>query len=1562
MYGGGTTQYWQYNIHLATSPTGIGKVYVINQEKTYENSFSAVNESSSMDFSIEYQDSFAGYIFLGWSEDEPATKPSDIFTKQNPYYFSLNGFDAGKHEGAPSIDSDLKTDFYANFTSLIVESQNKDEGSAVILDSPFQVSLGTEVRIKAIAEAGYKFVGWRRTNVSGVVQEGFASTDNPYCFTTSVETAGTYTAIFEETTEVIAHTVTTEDANHGHLVADHETATAREAVYLTVSSDDGYETTSLKYDNFYADKVSDTRYRFIMPNEHIKISQTCAPITYTIGYNLDGGTVSTANPTQYTIETETITLTNPTKTGYAFAGWKRKGATETVITATIPKGSTRKRFYTAKWTPNTYTVSFDKNADNATGDEMDPMHFTYDEEKTLSLNTFSREGYLFAGWNTKANGSGTAYSNGQVVKNLTSQVSGSVTLYAQWSDKTPDKLYFGDDNDGSADHPYTIKTRDAWNYFCDCLQDNTTYNRFSGKTVKLDADISVSRMAGSDSHDFCGTFDGGGNTLRFTSTENVNGVAPFSYISETTPTGDSVVSHPSIRNLNVVVDINTTATHASGLVGRMWGTLTIEDCTVSGTIQTSAQYATGFIGEQNGAANITDCVSSVTIKSSVNGDGTDGGFVGRTTGTNCITHFKGCLFNGKLLTTNGTNKCGGFVGWNRGTVNVSNSLYAPADPGEGETWADTSGSATFARNGATVSNSYYTTDFNDGTTYTGQGKLVHRIMAGDDVTVAHAGAPTQYATSGITAYKAINASGDSDPFIAGIVYNNVVYAGQVDNVSLTVSAASRAGYVVSGTYASAGTLTGTGNPYSFTMPNEDVTITANYTTINEFPWTENFNGLTVNNSIPSGWDNSEGTIYSDSYKWAYNTSTSGNGSTNGTSHDGSNCVRFNSYSNSSGKTNFLKTPIMNLPQDKVMLLHFWYKNPVGGDFSVYISTDGGATHTTALATGLTAQASWREYFISLEDYVGAENVIIVFKGTSNYANNDAYIYLDDVTVEERSSCMTPREPTVSVSPTSATLNWTEVGTATEWVVAYKATSDNGFTEVIANSHPFTLTGLASATTYTAKIRPVADEEKWSSEIIFTTLVSNPIPTDIAVSNITHNSATISWTGYGESYNVRYCTAIFEEGFENGLGSWTMQNQESSTGIYSTAHSGSKGFRFNNRSNPPQYLMSPELTNVDEDALLEFYYMNSFSNYTETFHVGFSSTTNNADAFTFGEEITASDTQWHLYQVTVPAGTKYICWELTSDDKRFLYIDDIVVKAANWTNANTAEKILLLTGLNAGTNYIYQVQSVKGEEASDWSPYASFTTATVIELADTGTDNATTISENNGKLADVTLSGRTLYKDGAWNTLCLPFDVTLEGSVLEGATAKTLTAATMNGDDLSLTFGNPDSATEPVTVLKAGVPYLIKWNEGTDIVEPTFTGVTINNSYAATARKTVSAADGAVKFIGYYDTFSIDQTNTDIYYMTAQNTLKHTGVARTLHACRAYFQFADEASEARQIRLDFGEDETTGIVSMLDEEGGTRNEEGDMKNGAWYTVDGVKLNGKPTRKGLYIFNGHKVVIK
>ena len=102
--------------------------------------------------------------------------------------------------------------------------------------------------------------------------------------------------------------------------------------------------------------------------------------------------------------------------------------------------------------------------------------------------------------------------------------------------------------------------------------------------------------------------------------------------------------------------------------------------------------------------------------------------------------------------------------------------------------------------------------------------------------------------------------------------------------------------------------------------------------IAEFPFTETFDDLTTNGEIPMCWNNEEGTTTNESYRWCYNSSY-------GTGHSGK-CVRFDSYSNSSGNTNFLKTPVMSLPQSTAMQLRFWYKKPKGGDFSVFISTDG----------------------------------------------------------------------------------------------------------------------------------------------------------------------------------------------------------------------------------------------------------------------------------------------------------------------------------------------------------------------------------------------------------------------------------------------------------------------------------------------------------------------------------------------------------------------------------------------------------------------------------------------
>lgn len=85
---------------------------------------------------------------------------------------------------------------------------------------------------------------------------------------------------------------------------------------------------------------------------------------------------------------------------------------------------------TANWTSNNYTVIF--NGNNATQGSMANQSFRYDVAQNLRANSFSRIGYTFTGWNTKADGTGTNYSNQQSVKNLTTANGGTVTLYAQW--------------------------------------------------------------------------------------------------------------------------------------------------------------------------------------------------------------------------------------------------------------------------------------------------------------------------------------------------------------------------------------------------------------------------------------------------------------------------------------------------------------------------------------------------------------------------------------------------------------------------------------------------------------------------------------------------------------------------------------------------------------------------------------------------------------------------------------------------------------------------------------------------------------------------------------------------------------------------------------------------------------------------------------------------------------------------------------------------------------------------------------------------------------------------
>ena len=118
----------------------------------------------------------------------------------------------------------------------------------------------------------------------------------------------------------------------------------------------------------------------------------------------------------------------------------------------------------------------------------------------------------------------------------------------------------------------------------------------------------------------------------------------------------------------------------------------------------------------------------------------------------------------------------------------------------------------------------------------------------------------------------------------------------------------------------------------------------------------------------------------------------------------------------------------------------------------------------------------------------------------------------------------------------------------------------------------------------------------------------------------------------------------------------------------------------------------------------------------------------------------------------------------------------------------------------------------------------------------------------------------------------------------------------------------------------------------------------------------------VDFVGTYSPVSIAGEDRSVLYLGDNSTLYYPNAAKTIGAFRAYFQLkqgltAGSQSAVRAFVLNFGDDSNaTGIISVHDS--------GFMVNGsdAWYSLDGRKLSGKPTQRGIYINNGKKVVIK
>ena len=154
------------------------------------------------------------------------------------------------------------------------------------------------------------------------------------------------------------------------------------------------------------------------------------PTNYSISYNLNGGSLS-GQKTSYNIETANFALPQPTRSGYTFTGWTGTGLSSATKSVTVNKGSTGNRSYTANWSANGYTISFNYNKSSTaagamSGNGTTSKGVTY-AAAYGTLPQPSMPGWTFNGWYTAASG------GSRISATTTYTAAGNQTLYAHWT-------------------------------------------------------------------------------------------------------------------------------------------------------------------------------------------------------------------------------------------------------------------------------------------------------------------------------------------------------------------------------------------------------------------------------------------------------------------------------------------------------------------------------------------------------------------------------------------------------------------------------------------------------------------------------------------------------------------------------------------------------------------------------------------------------------------------------------------------------------------------------------------------------------------------------------------------------------------------------------------------------------------------------------------------------------------------------------------------------------------------------------------------------------------------
>lgn len=303
--------------------------------------------------------------------------------------------------------------------------------------------------------------------------------------------------------------------------------------------------------------------------------------------------------------------------------------------------------------------------------------------------------------------------------------------------------------------------------------------------------------------------------------------------------------------------------------------------------------------------------------------------------------------------------------------------------------------------------------------------------------------------------------------------------------------------------------------------------------------------------------------------------------------------------------------------------------------------------------------------------------------------------------------------------------------------------------------------------------------------------------------------------------------------------------------------------------------------------------------------------------------------------------KAACWNTKAEKSQ------ITISVSNGT--------LTYNGKNSQSVTIDMVKAVW----TDYSMIVSGTKSFTVEFACPGGDNRffldevmvtpqeITLDENSDNIVEaaenvnVTLK-RTFYKDGEWNTLCLPFAVADAKTAFDNAELREVDTKNSNGNTIFF---------KEATAIEAGKPYLIKWANSSAAavnVEKKFEGVTL-----VAAATPVVVKEGGISFNGFYKMTEASELGASVAAIGAGNKLFKVTEGK-MKGFRAAFVLASGA-EATKYKVVI-DGTATGIEDLVID--------GVKANGRVYNLNGQyvgnSLNG--LQPGLYIQNGKKIVVK